>query len=137
MGDVCGPVFGTGGHIRKAGGLIKGVGYGVHRVDEVHEQRIDIVNNGHGNGDLEEADHVTFLSFRCSQYTGKALRLCERARKNVGFNRARHHGLRVGVCGRRLFRRARRASGFRNASSVSRIERGADRVIVALIVRNP
>lgn len=85
MGYVYGPVFWTGGHIRmgRVSLLRQDVGDGVHGVDEVHEQRIDVRDDGHGNGDLEDADHVQFLSFRCSQYTGNRLRMCYGLKKNV------------------------------------------------------
>jgi hypothetical protein len=55
--------------------LRQDVGDVVHGMDEVHEQRIDMVDDGYGNGDLEEADHVQFLSFRCKQYRMETLRM--------------------------------------------------------------
>ena len=54
--------------------LRQDVGDSRHGVDEVHEIRIDHGHNEHGNGDLENADHVQFLSFRCSQYRMETLR---------------------------------------------------------------
>jgi hypothetical protein len=42
--------------------LRQDVGDVVHGMDEVHEQRIDMVDDGYGNGDLKEADHGSFLS---------------------------------------------------------------------------
>jgi hypothetical protein len=61
-------------------------------MDEVHEQRIDIGDDGHGNGDLKEAKHGQFLSFRCSQYTGNRLRKCYGLKKNVRATYRFHYG---------------------------------------------
>ena len=149
MGYDIPPTLVTGGHIvillRMVVRLVRQRHRdGVHGMDEVHEQGIDVINDGQSDGDLNKTDHDAIpISFSMVNHRTNPLRKRKRPRVYL------HSRARVTLCvGRRgrvggdiRFRaglaRCRVAlRGTRTFRGVVRVEHRAD-VVVLRLRENP